>query len=519
MKGCYLNSSKKASRVTVMWISLILATMAWGSVQSPDFPINNEYIVRVSESSGLYEFAALAGGVVEPLISYPDASQEVLDAFGNYYVVSVSSNQQSSMDSLVNALSRLSVVQHLEINTVVNIDFGMESGQQMLPLDDPEPGPHAPDDPFFSYQWDKVVTETDWAWSTSTGSADVLIAILDTGVDPEHADLEPNLVPGYNFIDDDVNVVDDNGHGTKVAGVAAARINNAAGIAGVAGNASIMPLKVANSMGNIKRSDLVAAIVYAADNTVSVINVSAGFFGPSEAEKAAVEFAWEKGLCIVASAGNDDSYDLNHYPSTYEHVMSVGASTQDDARVDFSNYGENVDVYAPGKSVWVTLTGDGYGTATGTSYASPQVAGLAALVMSAYPEYSNQQVWDVIIAGADTIDTDKGKVLRINSRKAVEMESDSETETGIVAETGSAVFVSPVSSIQKGTLSFNYEVTQATDYTLRIFDAAGKAVYVRDGNAVSQGRIECAPELPEGAYFWIFLAGQGVASGKVVFLK
>ncbi|MCK4333798.1 S8 family serine peptidase [candidate division WOR-3 bacterium] len=517
MKGRYLHAFKDASRVAVMWISLVLATVAWGSIESGRDSLTEEgFIVKVSNPEGLEEFASRLGVNVNPLITYPNPSQEVLRVFGNYYVVSTTDKQQSERDRMLDLLKNLPYVEHLEPNTTVRVEPELESAGPDWTLHELDLFPYTPNDPFFPYQWDKVITETNWAWSLSTGSPDVTIALLDSGVDPDHPDLEANLVAGYNFLDNNANSADDNGHGTKIAGSAAAKIDNATGIAGVAGNTSIMPLKVVNSMGSMARSEEINAILYAADNGAQVINISARFSGPSTAEKASVEYAWNKGLFLCASAGNDGCYDPNHYPSAYEHVMSAGASTQEDTRASFSNYGSNVDVYAPGKSVWLTLMDGGYGTGTGTSYASPQIAGLAALIWSAYPEYTNREVWDAIILGADTIDSDEGKILRMNARKALGREHE---EPGYVAEAQDDFFRASASGLQVGVMRFTYEVSQPTDYILRIFDVAGRTVYVQEGETVTQGQIECDPQLPPSVYFWLFKTEFGVDSGKIIFVE
>jgi len=507
MLGRYL---KDACRVTVLWTNLALATAA-GAVTITSGA--EQLIVRTSDSQELEAFVLSADAAVEPLISYPNPSQEVLERFGDYYVVTIP--EHSGPASVLAALKAQPWVQTVEPNEVASLEPDLEFPQTLGALDEPEAEPYTPNDPLFSMQWDKTITQTTWAWSIATGSRDVVIAILDSGVDPDHADLEANLVDGYNFVDGNTDCTDDNGHGTRVAGAAAARIDNSKGIAGVAGNASIMPLKVVDAMGSVTRSDVVNAILYAVDNGAKVISMSVGFEGANSAEEDAVEYAWNKGLVLCASAGNDGRVAPEHYPSSYEHVISVGASTKEDTRADFSNYGSNVDVYAPGKSVWLTLPDGGYGTGSGTSFATPQVAGLAALVYSAHPEYTSREVWDAIIGGADTIATSEGTVLRINARKAL----DGNTPVEAVNETRPKASSVSVSSVQSGTLRFSYETPTSTTYTLRIFDAAGNQVYRKSGKALGSGQIACELALSNGTYFWHFASEQGVQTGKVVFVR
>lgn len=527
MSGRYLEDTVRAK---VTWGILILTLAAWGAQvrqlnqmycgneemmsNSNEEIVGNELIIKTRNVEELKGFAALVGARVEPLIAYTNPSEDALAKFGDCYVLTMTEGQESSINESFTVLKTQSWVEYVELDQMVTVGADIESLQEASVFNDPDPVPYTPNDPMFPNQWDKLLTETNWAWSVTKGSSAVIIAILDSGVDSDHTDLAQNAIQGYNFIDNNSNFQDDNGHGTKITGIAAAKIDNGQGIAGMAGNSSVMSLKIANGMGSVKRSDLISAIIYAADNGARVINVSAGFEGPSEIEEAAVEYAWSKGLLICASAGNDGICDLNHYPSSYEHVMSVGASTEDDSRAGFSNYGSNVDVYAPAKSVWLTLPQNGYGTGSGTSYASPQVAGLAALVWSSHPDWTNQEVWDAIIVGADTVETDAGKVLRINSRKSLGVQA----ESGIATENAKETFTVSAADVQNGVMKFTCESFRTFDYTLSVFDASGRVVYSESGNVTGTGQIECNQRFSSGTYFWRFDSGSGAETGKIVFL-
>ena len=138
------------------------------------------------------------------------------------------------------------------------------------------------------------------------------------------------------------------------------------------------------------------------------------------------------------------------------------------------------------------------------------------MIWSAYPEYTNREVWDAIILGADTIDSDEGKILRMNARKALGREHE---EPGYVAEAQDDFFRASASGLQVGVMRFTYEVSQPTDYILRIFDVAGRTVYVQEGETVTQGQIECDPQLPPSVYFWLFKTEFGVDSGKIIFVE
>jgi thermitase len=261
------------------------------------------------------------------------------------------------------------------------------------------------------------------AWDYTTCRPEVVIAILDTGVDLSHADLSTGIwtnsdevpsnevdddlngfiddVHGWDFADSDNLPDDDYGHGTHVAGIAAARINNGTGIAGMAGQSTIMPVDVFDfNIGTY--ASLIRAIVYATDNGAQVINMSLGATSYSRGEQAAVDYAWSHGVVLVASAGNT-GLNTYHYPAAHPHVIAVAATNASDLRWYSSTYGDFVDVAAPGWSVWSTYPGGSYGYMTGTSMASPHVSGLVALVRSLNSDLTPDQVRDVIEQNADDL--------------------------------------------------------------------------------------------------------------------
>jgi subtilisin family serine protease len=238
-----------------------------------------------------------------------------------------------------------------------------------------------PNDPHWSAQWGPRKVSANAAWDTTTGSRKVVVAVLDTGVDLRHPDLAGALVPGYDLVNDDADPRDDQGHGTAVAGIIAARTNNSAGQAGVCWGCSIMPLKVLDSSGSGSTSTIAKGIVWAVDNGARIINLSLGGPGTSQALTDAVAYAASKGVPMFAAAGNNGSETM-FYPAAYAQVLAVAGTDPSDRLYSWSNRGAWVQVAAPGCNV-ATARGGGYENFCGTSSATPVVSGLAGLALSA----------------------------------------------------------------------------------------------------------------------------------------
>jgi subtilisin family serine protease len=246
----------------------------------------------------------------------------------------------------------------------------------------------APNDAFWPSQWSPVKTHAPEAWSRTTGDPATVVAVVDTGVDSSHPDLAGRLAPGYDFVNGDAAPGDDNGHGTAVAGVAAAAGDNHIGVAGYCWRCRVMPLKVLDANGGGFASDVSRAVVWATDQGARVINASLG--GPLEDASlaAAAQYAQSRGALIVAAAGNDSSSQLD-YPAALPAVVSVGASNQADALYSFSNQG--AAVAAPAENT-TTARGGGYERFLGTSSAAPVVSGIAGLVYSLVPSATPARV-------------------------------------------------------------------------------------------------------------------------------
>jgi subtilisin family serine protease len=259
-------------------------------------------------------------------------------------------------------------------------------------------------DPYLGSEWhiSKIGASTAW---DSTQGAGVTIAIVDSGVDATHPDLAANIVAGWNFYDNNSNTADVTGHGTAVAGTAAAVSNNGAGVAGVAGAAKIMPLRVSDTGGGATGSAIAQALTYAADHGVRVANVSfAGVPGNTTIESAAQYMKGKGGLVVVAAGNNGINENIT--PTTT--MIPVSSTESTDLLSTFSSYGSYVAVSAPGDYIWTTTRGGGYGQWWGTSFASPVAAGVVALMMSARPDLPNTQIESLLYSSA----TDLGAVGR-----------------------------------------------------------------------------------------------------------
>jgi subtilisin family serine protease len=259
-----------------------------------------------------------------------------------------------------------------------------------------------PDDERFPLQWHLLKISGPQGWNVSTGSTGVPIAVIDSGVDPSHPDLSSKILPGYNFLKENTDTHDVHGHGTMVAGSAAALSNNVIGVASVAWENPVMPLVVVNRSGWATYYNMSRAIIYAVDNGIRVMNLSLAGSSSSTTLQDAVDYAWNTGAVILAAAGNS-STDTPYYPAACDNVVAVSATNSGDFLAGFSNYGNWITVSAPGDDILTTTKGGGYAFKDGTSFASPLTAGLAALVMSVNPDLTNAKVIENIEQNADDL--------------------------------------------------------------------------------------------------------------------
>jgi hypothetical protein len=261
---------------------------------------------------------------------------------------------------------------------------------------------HVPTDPLWSEMWGARLVRMPAAWTSSVGDPDVVIAVLDTGVDPV-GDLAGAILPGTDIVDGDSDPSDGDGHGTVVAQVAAARIDNGIGGVGACPACSILPVRIGKKDG-VWESDSATAIVWAVDHGATVINMSYGSTGRVGLEDAAVRYARSAGVTLVAAAGNDGGIEPE-YPGALPGVIAVAATDEHDVVEDWSQRGTWVDVSAPGYAA-TPVDSDTWLESSGTSFASPMVAGLVGLLASAAPGASRADLEAAITSTAAPVAPD-----------------------------------------------------------------------------------------------------------------
>ncbi len=288
-----------------------------------------------------------------------------------------------------------------------------------------------PNDAEYQQQWAMSTVQAPAAWDTTTGEGKpVTVAVIDTGIDLQHPDLQDHVVPGLDMIAKTDKGRDGNGHGTHVAGIVGAVANNGKGIAGMNWGARLMPIRVMGADGSGADVDIADGIRWAADHGAQVLNMSLGGYQDGESIREAVAYAVNKGCLVVAAMGNDNSGEPA-YPAALPGVLAVGATGQQDQRASFSNTGSWMGLSAPGVGIFSTLPTYAtkiphkrpYGPLSGTSMAAPLVAGLASLVWSRHPEWSAKQVAQRLEQTADDLGTagkdDQFGAGRINAQKAL----------------------------------------------------------------------------------------------------
>jgi thermitase len=383
--------NKVVKKLLAAFLSLLAAFSATPvAAQAPSFPnavaserVPGQIIVRYKQS--------LPANVVELKVDgYNAKIKSRIDRI-NALVLNVPQDQQ---DAIISAFSRLPNVEFAEPDYIAHAYT-------------------ATNDPSLSQQWgmSKIQASNSGgqsAWDITTGSSSVKIAILDTGINQTHEDLASKIVTNQNFTGSPT-AEDNYGHGTHVAGIAAAITNNSTGVAGVGYNSALMNVKVLDDTGSGAYSWIANGIIWATDNGANVINMSLGGSSGSSTLQNAVDYATSHGVVVVAAAGNSGSSSPS-YPAYYSNTIAVAATDSNDAKASWSNYGSWVDVAAPGVDIFSTMPNHvnqigltNYGSLSGTSMATPHVAGLAALVWATGICSTNTCVRSQIENNADSI--------------------------------------------------------------------------------------------------------------------
>lgn len=313
---------------------------------------------------------------------------------------------------------------------------------------------HRPSDPYYSTQWHHQAIQTETAWNKSKGSDEVVVAVIDNGIDLNHPDLRDRIVSPYDVVLGTSNTINPGEHGTHVAGIIASSIDNGYGGSGVAPHARIMPINVFKGEAAYT-SDVIKGIYYAIESGAEIINMSLGTYDYSFSLDLAIQHAYQSGLVIIAAAGND-STNRRNYPSSFENVISVSSTTASDAVSSFSNYGFDIDIAAPGSHIYSTLSDGAYGYMSGTSMAAPVVSGVAALIWSNERKLSNKEIANRMFETADDLGQ-KGKDVyygygRVNASHALRVKDIKQPDIHEVTDYDKNVTGSILDDIGTGTV-------------------------------------------------------------------
>lgn len=438
----------------------------------------NENEKMAQEESGLFYGVEIDG--LEMLMELPAEAQG--DDSGQQVILLTLKN--SGRDNVVEAVEKLTL----------NAEIGYAEPDYVLQLRED------PNDTYYSYQYNMPKISAPDAWGMTIGSSSVVVGVVDTGIDYTHFDLADNMwinpgeiagdgidndgngyiddIYGWNFADNNNEVMDGHGHGTHVAGIIGAVGNNSLGVTGVCWNVKLAAIKIMDNNGYATLSGIIAAIQYAKDMGIDITNNSWGWDDDSPLLKNAIDSYDGLFVCAVTNAKIDIDASLSYpecYGSECDEILSVANSNSDD--VIISGYGKNtVHLAAPGTSIFSTfptsLSSSGYGYSTGTSMAAPHVAGTAALLRSVDPTLTISEIKEIILNSVDPVSGLSSQLItggRLNAYKAISQIVDVEAEDIPTQPTGVTVSVDSASSMEiswtKATGASGYEVWYATSET------------------------------------------------------
>jgi thermitase len=418
-------------RVREGLIGLLILTvgwqLGWGQIDKERTPPSNAFPHSLDAP---YAPGELVVGLESAGLTLPIRAMEMVGAITSVntaihsYVVRLAPGV--TMDSAAAFLSALPGVRYVEPNYFVFILA-------------------EPNDPYFGQQYGLTRVQAHLAWDIWRPRRTVYIAVIDTGIDSNHPDLTNKMrrhangaVYGYNTLNNTTNALDDHGHGTLVAGIAAAEINNGVGIAGVAAwnpnvanshtYVQLMPVKVIDSSGSGTFDSLARGITWAADNGAQILSMSLGTTTDAQQVRDAVNYAWNRGCLIVAGAGNDGASHAV-YPAYYTNCIAVAATDSNDRLADFSQWGSWVDIAAPGVNILSTYPNNQYRARNGTSLACPHVSGAAAMLWSHEPFLTNVQLRIALETNVDPYLPYSGRTIapnagRVNVYRALQAVDD-----------------------------------------------------------------------------------------------
>jgi subtilisin family serine protease len=438
-------------RVTFRFLSFLIACfLCVASIASAQRRTPTSVIVKLKSSSANADanfrnkLFAITGSQLSPSQAFQKHTRQNTLSIGGFgfdriYVIPLAGPRDASIAA--SEISRLAEIEYAQPNLIYTLDAAQVN------------------DPSYDKQWYLRNVRADKAWEIASGDSTVAIGVLDTGVDWEHEDLATQFkinkpedingnglfdawpstsrakdvfgnevngdldgldqdrngfaddVIGYDFVDQeslnfgdaserDALPGDEHGHGTQVSGVIAAKRDNGKGISGIAPGCRLVGLRAFDATGNGEDDDIATAIIYAVENGVKVINLSFGDFVPSMLQRDAIRYAVTQGVTVVASSGNEGGFD-RHYPSDFDEVISVGATTNypyEDVLASLTTSGESMDIVAPGTDIYTTDLDGGYKSVGGTSFSAPIVAAVAGLLLSKEKQLTPDQVRGILIS-------------------------------------------------------------------------------------------------------------------------
>lgn len=354
---------------------------------------NIQRVDRMMRREGVIQYRKVVDGIyLIPLAESADKESSITELRDTGLFNLVEPDYKFSLDKL-SGRNYTQIIKRKSDTNIVQNDSVIEVNSESKEI--------TPNDRDFVSQYYLREINATKAWSTTVGDS-LIVAVLDTGVDFNHPDLEGKIIDNS-----DSSRTDDIGHGTEVSGIIAAKTNNNQGIAGIAWNTKVLPMKVTDENGQARVSTVVAALEKAYNNGARIVQISLSTGQFSQTLKDAVALAQSRGILIISTGGNTSVKELR-YPAAFNNVIGVGAVNKAEKVESYSTTGEHISLVAPGSSIYTTSLDSGYAAVSGTSFAAPQVAGTAALIWSVLPSLTNSEVREILIESAKDLG-DKGK--------------------------------------------------------------------------------------------------------------